>query len=192
MNSAACDDPSVAGHRAAAGPRAIGRLAYDRMFLPHFIVIAVVVATTVACSISGRRDGVAARHDLQTYGWIQFAVIDRSIPPDPFIEEELQPPACEIEVRLDGQAVHSEMLRPAGSSPPYSLESEFRIRAPAGEHIATIYYSSCRVYRRQLDSLELEVRVDVYPGHVTRMKFDGSSVSAFPPEAAPDSSERSR
>jgi hypothetical protein len=162
------------------------------MFPPRFIVLAIAVATTVACSIFGGRDGVDPRRGLPTYGWIQFAVVDRNIPPDPFIGEEPQPPTCEIEVRLDGQAVHSEVLRPAGSSPPYSLESEFRIRAPAGEHIATIYYSSCRVYRRQLDSLELEMRVAVYPGHVTRMKFDGSNVSAFPPEVAPGSPERSR
>jgi hypothetical protein len=162
------------------------------MFPTRSIVIAVVAATTVACSILGDRDGRDPRSGLPTYGWIQFAVIDRSIPPDPFIEKGPQPPTCEIEVRLDGQAVHSEVLRPTGSSPPYSLESGFRIRAPAGEHVATIYYSSCRVYRRQLDSLELEMRVDVYPGHVTRMKFDGSSVSAFSPEVAPGSSERSR
>jgi len=159
------------------------------MFSPRFIVIAVVVATIVACSIIGDRDGVDSRRGLPTHGWIQFAVVDRSIPPDPFAREGPKPPTCEIEVRLDGRVVHSELLRPVGSSPPYSLESEFRIRAPAGEHIATIYYSSCRVYRRQLDSLEMEMRVAVYPGHVTRMKFDGSSVSAFPPDPAPGSSE---
>jgi hypothetical protein len=154
------------------------------MFSTRFIAIALAVATAVACSIFGARDSIDSSRDLPTNGWIQFAVMDHNIPSDPANEGELQPPTCEIEVRLDDQIVHSQTLRPSGSSEPYSLESEFRIRAPSGKHTATIYYSSCRVYRRQLDSLELEVPVAIYPGHVTRMEFDGSSVSAFPPEAA--------
>jgi len=120
-------------------------------------------------------------------GWVEFALVDHRVPADP-VEKRAgrpaQPPRCVLAVDLDGESVLSEMIRPMGDEPPYSVESLFRFPAPPGEHAAVVYYSGCRTFDNRLDSVEAALRISIRSHHVTRIRFDGSVLSADAPSAA--------
>ena len=119
-----------------------------------------------------------------TDGWLEIYLNDTRVPADP-IEEAAghgpRPPTCELEVDLDGTSVLSEQIVPDGAAPPYAVDSVFRVTAAPGQYAATLYYSSCRRYGKQLDSLEATLPITIRRGMVTHMRYNGSSVRAFPP-----------
>jgi hypothetical protein len=86
-----------------------------------------------------------------------------------------------VELEIDGAAAFSKSLDPQGSSPPYKVEETIRVPATPGPHAASLYYSSCRTAWGQLDGRDVAVAIDVQPGHVTRLEFDGSTVLTWPP-----------
>jgi len=121
-------------------------------------------------------------------GWVEFTLVDHRVPADP-VERRAghpaQPPRCVLAVDLDGESVLSETIQPTGSAPPYFVESLFRFPAPPGEHAAAVYYSGCRTFGNRVDSVEAALRISVRSRHVTRIRFDGSTLSADTPSASP-------
>jgi hypothetical protein len=152
---------------------------------PAATCTALLLLLVLAPSCSAYRHG--GWREAPAASFIEFQVVDRNIPADPLSDTKPRPPTCDLEVLLDDEVAISTALHPTGESPPYSIESSFRIPASAVQHDVTIYYSSCRTHGLQLDSLDAQVTVVVSSGGLTRIEFDGSSVFAFPPRMVPAS-----
>jgi hypothetical protein len=116
-----------------------------------------------------------------THGWVDFNLLDRDVPADPFAQladGSVRPPACELVVALDGREVHTQRLAPTGAAPPYRVESDFRLAVPPGSYGAAVTYTGCRSHARGLDSVEAELRIAVRRQQVTRVRFDGTRLEA--------------
>jgi hypothetical protein len=121
-------------------------------------------------------------------GWVEVTIVDGSVPADPIARRAgrpAQPPTCTLEVELDGTTVLSELLRPTGSSPPYSIRSTFQFPVAAGEYDADVTYSGCRSFGRQQDSVSAAIRIPVHGRQTTRIRFDGARLDAEFPAAVP-------
>jgi hypothetical protein len=137
-----------------------------------------------ACEMHEGSRGVRPASELSTNGWVELTLVDRNVPSDPVRSgagERERPPTCKLVVDFDGESVLSEVLRPTGALPPYSVESTFRFPAPPGDHGAAVIYSGCRTFGDRLDSVEAVLRISVRRRHVTRMRFDGSVLEADAP-----------
>ena len=154
--------------------------ASGRLFAP---LVALALGVSCATSEDPAR-AVPEPAAPVTDGWLEIYLNDSRVPADP-IEEAAghgaRPPTCELEVDLDGTPVLSEQIVPNGATPPYSVDSTFRVTSAPGSYSATLYYSSCRRYGKQLDSLEATLPITIRRGKVTHMRYNGSSVRAFPP-----------
>jgi hypothetical protein len=121
-------------------------------------------------------------------GWVEVSVVDERVPADPIAKlagHPAQPPTCTLEVELDGTTVLSELLRPKGSSPPYSVRSTFQFPVAAGEYEAGVTYSGCRSFGHRQDSVRAAIRIPVHGRQTTRIRFDGARLDAEFPAAAP-------
>ena len=152
----------------------------------RFCALIALVVAVLACATEEAPPPVGRTVASPSHGWIELSVTDSRIPADPISQLEgkgLRPPTCDLELTLNDQSVFSELLRPSGSSPPYFVDSMFRFPAAPGDHDAVVYYSGCRTYGQQLDGREAALRISVRRGHLTRMRFDGAVLVAFPPTA---------
>jgi hypothetical protein len=160
---------------------------------PDGLRLLLIAALAAGCAVTGERDA-PREAELAANGWIDFAVRDFDVPPDPFVQMAdgtVQPPSCQLTVTLDGRPVFSQMLEPRGARPPYRVESGFRIAVPPGDYGAAIIYSGCRSHERGLDSVEVELQIAVRRHQVTRIRFDGARLEAeFPSGALPESRVR--
>jgi len=115
---------------------------------------------------------------------VELTVADSEVPADPISLGEGhagRAPECHVEVDLGGRTVLSRPIAPAGTTPPFSVDSTFRFAAPAGDHATTVTYAGCRTFGDQLDSRVARLRVPVRSGQVTFLRFDGSTLEARTP-----------
>ena len=161
------------------------------MISARIAVLLCLAVLVSACSHNGNSARTGSRRAPPLPGWIEFVLQDREIPADPLVEAGSGPraPACDLELLLNGESVISLGLTPSGVSPPYSLDSRFRIRAFSGKYTAVVHYSSCRNYGSRPDSREAAIELLVAPGGITRTHFDGSVLTARAPQVIFNSKE---
>ncbi len=137
---------------------------------------AIPVAALLGCASAPEQPALPALDPGQ--GWVELTLADTKVPADPVLSG---PPDCHLLVDLDETTVFSRPIEPAGSSPPYTVDSTFRFAAEPGDHTATVLYSGCRVFKSQLDSREARIPISVQRGRLTSLHFDGSTIRARSP-----------
>lgn len=135
----------------------------------------LAAALALACAAGEQRPGSRPGD-----AWVELTIRDRQVPADPVGAGD-RPPPCEVELALDGRTLLATPLAPTGAAPPYTVDSRFLLAAAPGRHRAALHYSACRTDRDQLDGRDVEIEIEVRPGHVTRLEFDGAQVVAWPP-----------
>lgn len=161
------------------------------MAVLRFAALTCLVLIQGACATQ-RDPASAGAAAASASGWLEFSVTDVGVPADPIAQLAGRPtraPTCTLEVELDGAIVVSKLLRPTGSSPPYSVRSTFQFPVTAGEHEAGVTYSGCRAVGHRQDSVRASIRIPVHSRQITRIRFDGARLDAefpvpTPPEAA--------
>jgi hypothetical protein len=127
------------------------------------------------------REGYILAHD---HGWVELGILDDAVPmyrstDDSGRTVQSVPESCGVTISLNGEPFLISPLYPAGSSPPYRVDSGFRFPAPVGLFAAKLAYSGCR---GSADAdREFSFVLTVASGQVTEIAFDGDTVDAKPP-----------
>jgi len=147
----------------------------------------LLVASLLACTAPKPESSAAPIRVPPGQGWVELHILDRHVPADvvPDASGRSRPPPCSIEVDLDGKVLVSSALEPAGSAPPYTVDSTFRVAASPGDRLARVTYSGCRTWEQQLDSREVQIPIAVQAGLVTLLRFDGATLEARTPVSDP-------
>jgi hypothetical protein len=154
--------------------------------LPRRLALLFALSVVLASCTSRQTSTTPPAPPGPAQGWVELTLADREVPADPISlgsGQAAHPPRCHVEVEVAGRTVLSQSIEPAGSGPPYSVDSTFRFAMPAGEHATTVTYAGCRTFGDQLDSREARLRIPVRSGQVTFLRFDGTTLQALtPPE----------
>ena len=144
-------------------------------------IVSLLFFACAVSAVSPSREAYILAHE---HGYLEIRAVDSNVEPEPSDDPGALPvpPVCHLEVTANREPLLDELVYPTGDSAPFAVDVGFRAPLSAKEHRIELEYSGCGGSAdNDVDDgdsvVKVALSVQVHPGMVTELLFDGTGLS---------------